>query len=57
MSNVSRLPKPPMREYEFTVTGRIIVAAHCSEDAEEELTDILSEVFIDFTTNKENGND
>lgn len=36
-----------MIEYEFIVSGRMIVAAHCLDDAREAVKDALSEVLTD----------
>ena len=37
-----------MKEFEFLVSGRIIVAAHCREDAAEAVKDVLSDVLTHY---------
>lgn len=38
-----------MTEFEFIVSGRMIVAAHCLADAEEAVKDGLDEVLMDYS--------
>jgi hypothetical protein len=46
---------PQAREWEYDVTGTIIVSAHCGEDARQVVEDILSDTLLEYTfTNKEN---
>lgn len=37
-----------MREFEFIVTGRIVIAAHCMEDAEQAVKDSLDDTLTDY---------
>jgi hypothetical protein len=37
-----------VKEHEFIVTGRIIIGAHCQEDANAEAESACSELFLDF---------
>ena len=37
-----------MKEYEVFATGRLIVAAHCEEDAIVAAENVLSECFLDY---------
>lgn len=37
-----------MREFEFIVSGRLIVGAHCLADAQEAVKDALSDALTDF---------
>lgn len=37
-----------MREFEFIVSGRMVVAAHCMEDAQEAVKDSLDETLTDY---------
>ena len=47
MSNV-RVIHPEPAEHEFVVSGRIIIAAHCQDDALLELKDVMDATFIDW---------
>jgi hypothetical protein len=51
MPDVTRL-HPGATEFEFEVTGRVIIAAHCVEDAEMELQSICDDVFLDSVTRR-----